>query len=372
MKEKEFETMKERIKHFCEYIDIAVSGFEKMCGLSNGAVSSMRKGLGRCKVESVLNQFPTLNRDWLVFGEGDMLKISPDKEAIMKRRIISKKLYSFIGSLGLDVPTFENKCGLPENTLLENEYLDDKSLVAILNKYPKFAELAHINDNELENTEPISDPEPQPQQVAAEPPMQYVVTTYRPDNTMEYHKISEGCKGIVIPVNLSRNPKCKLSDLSNELMDVGRIMPNFKFLYQVQTLQLEPMVSQGDWLMLDELDITEVINNEVYLINSQRFGVMCRVWQWVSEGNIRLINIDDNNDVLYTNESDINDVCAITSILKNCTSILPFAHTRLGKMLLSHEELLKNQMQHNKEMFDEVRKAGARTDMLIELLSKQK
>ncbi len=366
MKEKDFGTMKERIKHFCKTIDIAVSSFEKMCGLSNGAVSSMRKGLGHYKIEAVLNQFPTMNRDWLVFGEGDMLKVSPDQEAIMKRRIISKKLYSFIGSLDLDVPSFEKNCGLPENTLLESEYLDDNALVAIVNKYPKFAELAHIDIIEIEVNQPTP---PTPQ--AAEPPMPYVVTTYNADNTMEYHKISEGCKGIVIPVNLSRNPKCKLSDLSNELIEVSRIMPNFKFLYQVQTLQLEPMVSQGDWLMLDTLDISEVINNEIYLVNSQRFGVMCRVWQWESAERVKLINIDDASDVLTTEVSDINDVCAITSILKNCTTILPFAHTRLGKMLLSNEELLKTQMQHNREMFDEVRKAGARTDMLIELLSKQ-
>lgn len=34
----------------------------------------MRKGLGMSKLENVLNAFPDLNREWLLYGEGDMLK----------------------------------------------------------------------------------------------------------------------------------------------------------------------------------------------------------------------------------------------------------------------------------------------------------
>lgn len=36
----------------------------------------MRKGLGLDKLENVLNAFPEINRDWLLYGDGEMLKSS--------------------------------------------------------------------------------------------------------------------------------------------------------------------------------------------------------------------------------------------------------------------------------------------------------
>lgn len=68
-------SIKNRTKEFIEHKGLTVSGFEEMCNLSNGYVSSMRKGYGREKLNNVLNAFPDLNRDWLLYGEGDMIKV---------------------------------------------------------------------------------------------------------------------------------------------------------------------------------------------------------------------------------------------------------------------------------------------------------
>ena len=48
--------------------------FEKACNLSSGYVTSMRKGYGQEKLNNVLTAFPDLNREWLVYGEGEMLR----------------------------------------------------------------------------------------------------------------------------------------------------------------------------------------------------------------------------------------------------------------------------------------------------------
>ncbi len=66
-------TIKERIYSFIEYKDITVKKFEELCGLSNGYISSMRKGFGSNKLNNVLTMFPELNREWLLYGEGEML-----------------------------------------------------------------------------------------------------------------------------------------------------------------------------------------------------------------------------------------------------------------------------------------------------------
>ena len=45
--------------------------------MSNGYVSSMRKGIGTDKLENVLKVFPELSRRWLIYEEGPMI-IVPD------------------------------------------------------------------------------------------------------------------------------------------------------------------------------------------------------------------------------------------------------------------------------------------------------
>lgn len=53
---------------------LTMKEFEKACNLSSGYVTSMRKGYGQEKLNNVLTAFPDLNREWLVYGEGEMLR----------------------------------------------------------------------------------------------------------------------------------------------------------------------------------------------------------------------------------------------------------------------------------------------------------
>lgn len=68
--------VKERIYFFVKAKGITIKKFEEDSQLSNGYVSSMRKSLGDEKLNNVLKAFPELNRDWLLYGEGEMLKSS--------------------------------------------------------------------------------------------------------------------------------------------------------------------------------------------------------------------------------------------------------------------------------------------------------
>lgn len=66
--------VKSRVLAFIDYKGIKMKEFEAMADLSSGYVTSMRKGFGERKLNNVLIAFPELNRDWLLFGEGSMLK----------------------------------------------------------------------------------------------------------------------------------------------------------------------------------------------------------------------------------------------------------------------------------------------------------
>ena len=65
--------IKNRLIQFIQHKQMTVKAFEESCGMSNGYVSSMRKGLGAEKLNNVLTKYPDLNREWLLYGEGPML-----------------------------------------------------------------------------------------------------------------------------------------------------------------------------------------------------------------------------------------------------------------------------------------------------------
>lgn len=66
--------VKQRTLEFIRSKGLSTKRFEEMCGLSCGYVAAMRKGYGQEKLNNVLKAFPDLNRDWLLYGEGEMLK----------------------------------------------------------------------------------------------------------------------------------------------------------------------------------------------------------------------------------------------------------------------------------------------------------
>lgn len=66
----------DRLRIYIDYKGLSVSRFEKSIGAANGFVGNISKGISRDKLEKITNQYPDLSRDWLLYGEGDMLKNS--------------------------------------------------------------------------------------------------------------------------------------------------------------------------------------------------------------------------------------------------------------------------------------------------------
>lgn len=70
-------TVKQRLIEFAEFRNLSISKFESLCGLGNGYVGKLKGEPGSRKLEDILKAFPELNRMWLLFGEGEMLKSTP-------------------------------------------------------------------------------------------------------------------------------------------------------------------------------------------------------------------------------------------------------------------------------------------------------
>jgi hypothetical protein len=66
-------SIKKRLKEFIGYQRISVREFERRCGLGNSFVNNVGNTIGADKLENIIQQFPWLNRSWLILGEGNML-----------------------------------------------------------------------------------------------------------------------------------------------------------------------------------------------------------------------------------------------------------------------------------------------------------
>lgn len=71
---------KDRINELISYLKISRAEFERRARLSNGYTRNLGGVPGAEKLESILRAFPEVSRDWLLTGEGEMLKNSMEAE----------------------------------------------------------------------------------------------------------------------------------------------------------------------------------------------------------------------------------------------------------------------------------------------------
>lgn len=80
-------TLKDRLLEYCQHTGVKISAFERRSGLSNGYFNQVKKEPSRSKISQIAAAFPDLNTDWLLTGEGEMLKnsiqdISTDRQEV--------------------------------------------------------------------------------------------------------------------------------------------------------------------------------------------------------------------------------------------------------------------------------------------------
>ncbi|MBO5217510.1 MAG: hypothetical protein J6J22_07110 [Alistipes sp.] len=67
-------TLKQRVKTYCDYKNIAITNFERKAGLSNGYFRESSNRMSDEKAMKIQRAFDDLNIDWLRTGNGEMLQ----------------------------------------------------------------------------------------------------------------------------------------------------------------------------------------------------------------------------------------------------------------------------------------------------------
>lgn len=75
--ERDLSTIKGRLIHYLKYKNISQTEFCRRLGVATTYIGAMRKGLAPAKLAKVFEQYPDLSRNWLMFGEGEMLEEIP-------------------------------------------------------------------------------------------------------------------------------------------------------------------------------------------------------------------------------------------------------------------------------------------------------
>ena len=155
--------VKDRLVNFIRYLGIPVSVFEKNVGLSNGYVYNFKGNIGSKKLTNILNSYPQLNKNWLLIGEGDMIKEEYNKT--QKNRIGNKDLddkvfflnhvYNeavFVGKVKNKME-FANLLGISNSALSRAlhgniSYLNDILIAKVHNLHSTFANEVHRRKTE--------------------------------------------------------------------------------------------------------------------------------------------------------------------------------------------------------------------------------
>lgn len=65
-------TLINRVRKYADFKRITIKDIERKCGLSNGYFRIIQRP-GVRKLDRILTEYPDLNRDWLLYEEGEML-----------------------------------------------------------------------------------------------------------------------------------------------------------------------------------------------------------------------------------------------------------------------------------------------------------
>lgn len=246
-------TVKQRLMEFAEFRNLSISKFESLCGLGNGYVGKLKSEPGSRKLEDILKTFPELNRAWLLFGEGEMLKNTTP--AINQTNING-----------------------------DNNYVIGNNTTK-----PNMPTVIEVKENAVEVACPSCG-------VIIEVPNSAVLP--------------------LVPPEVARKPDVDLENFRQncpqemEEVDLRQVWGKGVFLMKVDTRAMEPEYREGTFLVLRKLkDLSYARpDGSAYVIDTMRPHTLFRYLSKERDGSYVLSAENDKRGPLYINAEDIKHI----------------------------------------------------------------
>lgn len=133
-------SVKERIKEFAKSKKISIREFERLSGLNYGYVNAIRVSIQPDKLEGIASHFDDLNVEWLLTGEGEMLK--KKNNSIVSEPTVS---YGEKESEGVTAISIIDRNSRSIEKMVEIADRNSRSIQQLVDSNMKLIELLHQN-----------------------------------------------------------------------------------------------------------------------------------------------------------------------------------------------------------------------------------
>lgn len=265
-------TVKERIEDFLKHEKISKTEFGRRIGVSASYIASIRKSIAQEKIVSIAENWPHLNIEWLLTGEGEMLKTQSTNSVVTGN----------VSGNGNQIVAGNN------NVLLDKE--------ASYTAEPKAedAEDAEI----IESEEGALIPEP-----------------------------------VIVPPSIMQRPetdakkwvKSREAQANADRLQIAGILKATDMVWKVEDEAMQPTLFQGEYVLIKEMDDeARIIDGRVYAIDTQYHGnLIRRVYDDGDTYRLEPINKVGFSAVTIDKEGGFNRRYRILCHLSTEISILP-------------------------------------------------
>lgn len=345
--------VKERLLDFINYKQITNKLFELTAGLSNGYVNNFDGNFRTKTLEKILTAYPDLNRNWLLYGEGEML-VADTTPRIVEASIVSNDEEIEVDIVGIaksqNITLHDIATIIGENvTYIENckdklyprhiMKLQDRFGDVVVDRYAKYTKAVEV---EVVEAFPVVT-----EAVNADP------------NTSIEKVIEEDGEELehINPNHLLRNLKVDAAEL-------------------VKSTSMLPTYQPNDWvfvkLIKDKLKITD---GNIYYINCRNRPTMIRLVKFEGADKLRLIAQNSRYGDIVINRKDIIDIGTCEALFRmtfgDQYSELETMRRQKDMQIEERNTQINNFIDIQREMIAEIREAGKRNDKLIDKLIKE-
>ena len=344
--------VKERLLDFINYKQITNKSFELTAGLSNGYINNFDGNFRTKTLEKVLTAYPELDRNWLLYGEGEML-VSAEESRIVEASIVRAD-----EEVGVDIDSlmrtwhttpenfaniigetidFVRSCNgklLPRHIIK----LQDHFGITVVDKYTKYAKTEEV---EVIESFPIL-----PEAVTTSPNTDIV--KYVEENGAELETI---------------NPNQILTDAKVDVVEL------------IKRTSMLPTFQPDDRVFIRFIkDKMKIVDGETYYLNCKNRPTMIRLVKFEGSDKLRLIAKNPQYGDIIIERGDIINIGVVVALFRMTFggqyAEIEAIRRHKDELLEERNQQINNFIDIQREMVAEFREQGKRSERERERVDK--